>query len=70
MFLKAVKGGRLNSRTPKTSTELSINLIDSFNLNFLGCRAEMYVHFYEELLCQYEFQLSLTFSMQNKEFSL
>ena len=70
MFLKAVKGGRLNSRTPKTSTELSINLIDSFNLNFLGCRAEMCVHFYEELLCEYEFQLSLTFSMQNKEFSL
>ena len=55
MFLKAVKGGRLNLRTPNTSTELSGNLVDSLGLNFLDCRAEMCVHFYEEFLCQYEF---------------
>ena len=41
MFLKAVKGRRLNLRTPNTSTELSINLVDSCSLNFLDCRAEM-----------------------------
>ena len=52
MFLKAVKGGRLNSRTPNTSAELSINLVDSLSLNFLDCRAEMCIHLYEELLCQ------------------
>ena len=67
MFLKAVKGGRLNSQTPNTSTELSVNLVDSLSLNFLDCRAEMCIHLYEEFLCQYEFQLSLSFSRQNKE---
>ena len=68
MFLKAVKGGRLNSRTPNTSTELSVNLVDSLiSLKFLDCRAEMCIHSYEEFLCQYEFQLSLSFSRQNKE---
>ena len=68
MFLKAVKGGRLNSRTPNTSTELSVNLVDSLiSVNFLDCRAEMSIHSYEEFLCQYEFQLSLLFSRQNKE---
>ena len=35
MFLKAVKGGLLNSWTPNTSTELSVNLVDSLSLNFL-----------------------------------
>ena len=67
MFLKAVKGGRLNSRTPNTSTELSVNLVDSLSLNFLDCRAEMCRHLYEEFLCQYEFQLSLSFFRQNKQ---
>ena len=68
MFLKAVKGGRLNSRTPNTSTELSVNLVDSLiSLKFLDCRAEMCIHSHEEFLCQYEFQLSLSFSRQNKE---
>ena len=68
MFLKAVKGGRLNSRTPNTSTELSVNLVDSLiSLKFLDCRAEMCIHSHEEFLCQYEFQLSLPFSRQNKE---
>ena len=68
MFLKAVKGGRLNSRTPNTSTELSVNLVDSLiSLKFLNCRAEMCIHSHEEFLCQYEFQLSLSFSRQNKE---
>ena len=68
MFLKTVKGGRLNSRTPNTSTELSVNLVDSLiSLKFLDCRAEMCIHSYEEFLCQYEFQLSLLFSRQNKE---
>ena len=65
MFLKAVKGGRLNSRTPNMSAELSINLVDSLSLNFLDCRAEMCIHLYEEFLCQYKFQLSLLFSRQN-----
>ena len=65
--LIAVKGGRLNSRTPNTNTELSVNLVDSLNLNFLDCRAEMCIHLYEEFLCQYEFQLSLSFSRQNKQ---
>ena len=55
MFLKAVKGGRLNSQTPNTSTELSVNLVDSLSLNFLDCRAEMCIDLYEEFLCQYEF---------------
>ena len=41
MFLKAVKGGHLNSRTPNTSTKLSINLVDSLSLNFHDCSAEM-----------------------------
>ena len=67
MFLKAFKGGRLNSQTPNTSTELSVNLVDSLSLNFLECRAKMCIHLYEEFLCQYEFQLSLSFSRQNKE---
>ena len=57
MFLKAVKGGHLNSRTPNTSTKLSINLVDSLSLNFLDCSAEMCIYSYEEFLCQYEFQL-------------
>ena len=62
MFLKTVKGGRLNSRTPNTSTELSVSLVDSLvSLKFLDCRAEMCIHSYEEFLCQYEFQLSLLF---------
>ena len=52
MFLKAVKGGRLNSQTPNTSTELSVNLVDSLSLNFLDCRAEMCIYMYEEYLCQ------------------
>ena len=34
-FSKAVKRGRLNSWTPNTSTELSVNLVDSLSLNFL-----------------------------------
>ena len=68
MFLKAVKGGRLTSRTPNTSTELSVILVDSLGLNFLNSRAEMCIHLYKEFLCQYEFQLSLLFSRQNKEF--
>ena len=67
MFLKAVKGGCLNSWNPNTSTELSINLVDSLSLNFLDCRAEMFIHLYEEFFCQYEFQLSLSLSRQNKE---
>ena len=66
MFLKAVKGGHLNSRTPNTSTKLSINLVDSLGLNFHDCSAEMCIYSYEEFLCQYEFQLSLSFSRQNK----
>ena len=41
MFLKAVKGGRLNLRAPNTRTELSVNLVDSLSLNFFDCRAEM-----------------------------
>ena len=48
MFLKAVKGGRLNPQTPNTSTELSVNLVDSLSLNFLDCRTEMCIHLYEE----------------------
>ena len=67
MFLKAVKGGRLNPRTPNTRTELSVNLVDSVSLNFLDSSAEMCIHLYEEFLCRYEFQLSLSFSRQNKE---
>ena len=35
MFLKAVKGGRLNSRNPNTSTELSVNLVDALSINSL-----------------------------------
>ena len=35
MFLKVVKGGRLNSRTPNTSRELSVNLVDLSVLTFL-----------------------------------
>ena len=61
MFLKAVKGGRLNSRTPNTSTELSVNLVDFLSLNFLDFRDEMCIHLYEEFLCQYEFQLFCRF---------
>ena len=61
MFLKAVKGGRLNSQASITSTELSVNLVVSLSLNFLDCRDEMCIHSYEEFLCQYEFQLSLLF---------
>ena len=57
MFVKAVKGGRLNSRTPNTSTEQNVNLVDSLRLNFLDCRDEMCIHLYEKFLCQYEFQL-------------
>ena len=68
MFLKAVKGGRLNSRAPNKSTELSFNLVDSLSPNFLDCRTEMCTHFYEELLCQYESRLSFSFSRENKEF--
>ena len=67
MFLKAVKGGHLNSRTPNTSTKLSISLVDSLSLNFHDCSAEMCIYSYEEFLCQYEFQLNLPFSRQNKE---
>ena len=67
MFFKAVKVGRLNSRTPNTSTELSVNLVDSLSLNFLDGRVEMCIQLYEEFVCQYEFQLSLLFSSQNKE---
>ena len=63
MFLKAVKRGHLKLRTPNMSTELSVNL----SLNFLDCRAEMCIHLYEEFFCQYEFQLSLSLSRQNKE---
>ena len=67
MFLKAVKGGHLNSRTPITSTELSVNLVNSLSLIFFDCRTEMCIHLYEEFLCQYKFQLHLPFSRQNKE---
>ena len=67
MFLKAVKGGCLNSRTPNTSTELSVILVDPLGLNFLISKAEMCIHLYKEFLCQYEFQLSLLFSRQNKK---
>ena len=67
MFFKALKGRLLNSRTPNTSTEQSVNLFDSLSLNFLDCRAEMCIHLYKEFFCQYEFQLSLSFSRQNKE---
>ena len=67
MFLKAVKEGCLNSRTPYTSTELNVNLVNSLGLNFLDCWTEMCIHLYEEFLCQYGFQLSLSFSKQNKE---
>ena len=67
MFLKPVKGGCLNSRTPYTSTELNVNLVNSLGLNFLDCWTEMCIHLYEEFLCQYGFQLSLSFSKQNKE---
>ena len=67
MFLKAVKGERLNSRTPNTSTELSANLVDSLSLNFLDGKVEICIHLYEEFLCQYEFQLSLSFTRQHKE---
>ena len=63
MFLKAVKGRRLKLRSPNTSTELSFNLVGSLSINFLDCRADLY----EEFLCQYKFQLSLSFSRQNKE---
>ena len=66
MFLKAVKGGRLNSRTPNTSTELSVNLVDSLSLNFLDCRDEMCIDLYEEHLCQYEFQLVCRFLGKTK----
>ena len=59
--------GCLNLRTPSTSTELSVNLIDSISLNFLDSRAKMYIHLYEEFLCQYKFQLSLPFPRQNKD---
>ena len=61
MFLKAVKGGRLNSRTPNTSTELSVNLVDSVSRNFLDCRGEMCIHLYEELLSQYGVSACLSF---------
>ena len=57
MFVKAVKGRRLNSRTPNTSTEQNVNLVDSLTLNFLDCRDEMCIDLYENFLCQYEFQL-------------
>ena len=67
MFLKAVTRGFLNSRTPNTSTELRVNLVDSLSLSFRDCRAEICIHFYEEFLRQCEFQLSLSFSRQNKE---
>ena len=61
------QGGTFKLANPNTSKELSINLVDSLSLNFLDCRAEMCIHLYEEFLCQYEFQLSLSFSRQNKE---
>ena len=48
-------GGRLNSRTPNTSTEVSVNLGDYLSLNFLDHGAEMCLHLYDEFLCQYEF---------------
>ena len=67
MFLKAVKRGRLNLWTPNKSTELSISLVDSLSLTFLDYRAEMCIHLYEEFLRQYEFQITLSFSRQNKE---
>ena len=64
MFFKAVSGGRSNWQTPNMSTELSVNLVDSLSLNFLDCRTETCIHLFElfeEFLCQYEFQLSLSF---------
>ena len=61
------QGGTFKLANPNESKELSINLVDSLSLNFLDCRAEMCIHLYEEFLCQYEFQLSLSFSRQNKE---
>ena len=61
MFLKAVKGGRLNSQASNTSTELSVILVVSLSLNFLDCRDEMCIHSYKEFLCQYEFQLVCRF---------
>ena len=51
----------------KLCTELSVNLGNSICLNFLDCRAEMCIHLYEEFLCQYEFQLSFSFSRQHEE---
>ena len=59
------QGKRLNSRILNTSTELCVNLVDSVSLDFLDCRAKMCIHLYEEFLCQYEFQLSLSFSRQS-----
>ena len=58
------QGGRLNSRILNTSTELCVNLVDSVSLDFLDCRTKMCIHLYEEFLCQYEFQLGLSFSRQ------
>ena len=59
MFLKAVKGGCLNSEEPQSGPPLSLNFLDS--------RLEMCINSYKEFLCQYDFQLSLSFSRQNKE---
>ena len=66
MFLKAVKRRCLNSRTPNMSAEGSQSG-RSLSLNFLDCRIEMCINLYKEFLCQYDFQLSLSFSRQNKE---
>ena len=66
MFLKAVKGRCLNSQTPN----MSIGRPQSgqpLSLNFLDSRVEMCINLYKKFLCQYEFQLSLLFSRQNKE---
>ena len=66
MFFKAVKGRCLNSRTRNMSTERPQSG-QPFSLNFLDCRIEMCMNLYKEFLCQYEFQLNLSFSRQNKE---
>ena len=67
MFLKAVKGGHLNLQTPNTSTELSVNQVDSLSFKLLDCRVKLCIHLCKEFLCQYKFQLSLLFCRQNKE---
>ena len=58
MFLKAVKGRCLNSRTPNMSTE-GPQSDQPLSLNFLDSRVKMCINLYKEFLCQYKFQPSL-----------